>query len=116
MSHLHVFFFLVPENEVGDSHSNVSHSSNDTSELHQLDVYNTTEHVGHSRRLTRSTEHYPDEEYVHITDLNITSNFSDIHGNDTHHEHHHSNKEIIEHSLHYASLTILSIFVVEVRQ
>ncbi|XP_067664632.1 voltage-gated hydrogen channel 1-like [Haliotis asinina] len=109
---------IIPENDPVETHINATHT-NRTADWYEMGVYNETEHHGHSRRITRSTEHHSEDKYVHIVDTNATDNPFYISTNETQHHvhhqhHHHSNKEIVEHSLHYASLTILAIFVVEV--
>ncbi|XP_071093310.1 voltage-gated hydrogen channel 1-like [Haliotis cracherodii] len=111
---------VIPENGQVETHVNATHHTNHTADWYEMGVYNETENHGHSRRMTRSTENHSEDKYVHITDTNAADNPVYINSsNDTrhhvlHHPHHHSNKEIVEHSLHYASLTILAIFVVEV--
>ncbi|XP_041361903.1 voltage-gated hydrogen channel 1-like [Gigantopelta aegis] len=84
-----------------------NHPTNQTASLEGEQYSNITEnhHIVH-----RSAPHVEYEIAVNETHANVSA-----HGNYTHTAHHgHTNKEIAEHVLHYASLTILTLFVIEV--
>ncbi|XP_033749865.1 uncharacterized protein LOC117334381 [Pecten maximus] len=108
----------IPENDVSGSHSSMLNSSMN----HTMELYTELMSTSHPIGAHHSADHLESEHSSHRVAVNhdnhigIEHNATHINHNHTSsgHAHHHTNKELAEHILHYASLTILSIFVVEV--
>lgn len=125
-------------NSTYDSHESITHTANvDEATYAPLMVMPDPHHGNgghhHVKHRGRHHNHHNDHSIVTQTIATVThfllnSTDDEYHGNfslhgdahyDDHHgghhgAHHHSNKEIAEHTLHYCSLAILCLFLVEV--
>ncbi|XP_064609361.1 uncharacterized protein LOC135473440 [Liolophura sinensis] len=117
---------VIPENE--DTSLSVTGSSSYFNNSTVFDAYHVTTSAYHMEPHALKAEHDQSNHEIHHDvhspqhDYGL-SNHSDHYNSSDHHDdhgghhgsgHHHSNKETVEHILHYSSLTILAIFVVEV--
>ncbi|XP_069138164.1 voltage-gated hydrogen channel 1-like [Argopecten irradians] len=104
----------IPENDIGGSHSPMLNSSMNYTMDHYTDIISTSYPIEEHPDAHLDSEHSSHSMVAsHADHLDYNSSHTG-HNHTSGHAHHHTNKEFAEHILHYASLTILSIFVVEV--
>ncbi|OWF46171.1 uncharacterized protein LOC110456083 [Mizuhopecten yessoensis] len=108
----------IPENDVSSSHTSMLNSSLNHTVGQYTELMTTSHPIGADHSVTHLESDHRSHGAVVSQDNHVETehNVTYISHNHTSsaHAHHHTNKELAEHILHYASLTILSIFVVEV--